>query len=57
MPDFSATKEVIMHEPGGDFTRIIFRREQRDVTLPAATFDQTRPEAISTIRKALGDGP
>jgi len=57
LPDFSATKEVIMHEPGGDFTRIIFRREQRDVTLPAATFDQTRPEAISTIRKALGDGP
>jgi hypothetical protein len=57
LPDFSATKEVIMHEAGGDFTRIIFRRERRDVTLPTATFDQSRPLAISAIRKVLGDGP
>jgi outer membrane lipoprotein-sorting protein len=56
LPDFSATKEVIMHEPGGDFTRIIFQREKRDVTLPAATFDQTKPLAITAIRKAVGEG-
>lgn len=56
LPDFSATQEVIMHETGGDFTRIIFRRERRNVTLPAATFDQSKPLAISAIRKALGDG-
>ena len=56
-PDFSATREVILREPGGDFTRILFRRERRNVTLPAATFDQARPLAISAIRNALGDGP
>lgn len=57
LPDFSATQEVIMHEAGGDFTRIIFRRERRDVDFPANTFDQTKPPAISTVRNALGNGP
>jgi outer membrane lipoprotein-sorting protein len=57
LPDFSATKEVIMHESGGDFTRIIFQRERRDVALPAATFDQIKPLAIAVIRNALGNGP
>jgi hypothetical protein len=57
LPDFSATKEVVMHEAGGDFTRIIFQRERRDVALPATTFDQSKPLAISEIRKALGDAP
>src|SRR5262245_1742297 len=43
LPDFSATREVVMHEPGGDLTRIIFQREKRGVKFPAATFDQVKP--------------
>jgi outer membrane lipoprotein-sorting protein len=57
LPDFSATQEVIMREPGGDLTRIIFLRERRDVALPATTFDQTKPLAIAAIRNALGEQP
>jgi len=49
-PDFSATREVVMNEPSGEFTKIIFRRERRDVKFPAGTFDQTRPTDIGTIK-------
>ena len=55
LPDFSATREVVMNEPGGDLTRIIFRRERRDVTFPPGTFDQTKPLDIAAIKSALGD--
>ncbi|HEX5219711.1 MAG TPA: outer membrane lipoprotein carrier protein LolA [Verrucomicrobiae bacterium] len=55
-PDFSASREVVMHEPGGDFTRIIFRREKRNVKFPAGTFDQTKPLDVAAIKKAIGDG-
>ena len=34
-PDFSATREVVMNEPNGDKTRILFRREKRGVKLLA----------------------
>ena len=57
LPDFSATQEVVMNEPSGEFTKIIFRRERRDVKLPAGTFDQTRPTDVATINAAVGDGP
>ncbi|MEJ0090252.1 MAG: outer membrane lipoprotein carrier protein LolA, partial [Limisphaerales bacterium] len=53
-PDFSATREVVMHEPGGDFTRIVFTRERRNVTFPANTFDQTKPLEIAAVRVAVG---
>ncbi|HEY2952237.1 MAG TPA: outer membrane lipoprotein carrier protein LolA [Verrucomicrobiae bacterium] len=56
LPDFSATHEVVMNEPGGDLTRIIFRRERRDVKLPPGTFDQTKPLDIAAIEASLGDG-
>jgi len=56
-PDFSATREVVMHEPGGDFTRIIFTRERRNVTFPAGTFDQAKPLEIAAVRSAVGDAP
>lgn len=56
-PDFSATREVVMHEPGGDFTRIIFARERRNVVFPADTFDQTKPLEIAAVRAAVGDAP
>lgn len=55
-PDFSATREVVMNEPNGDKTRIIFRREKRGVKLPAGTFDQIKPVEISLIRGAANEG-
>jgi hypothetical protein len=51
-PDFSATREVVMNEPGGDLTRIIFRREKRNVKFEDGTFDQTQPLDIAEVRKA-----
>ena len=56
-PDFSASREVVIHEPGGDFTRIIFRREKRDVKFPAGTFDQTKPLDVAAIKTAVSDAP
>ena len=56
-PDFSATREVVMNEPGGELTRIIFRRERRDVKFPSGTFDQVKPLDIAAIKAALGHAP
>lgn len=56
-PDFSATREVVMNEPGGDFTSILFTREKRNVTFPAGTFDQTKPLDIAAVKAAVGDAP
>jgi outer membrane lipoprotein-sorting protein len=56
-PDFSTTREVVMNEPGGEFTRIIFRRERREVKFPAGTFDQTKPLDIAAIKAALDNAP
>jgi len=57
LPDFSATREVVMNEPNGDLTRIIFRRERRDVKFPPGTFDQTKLLDIAAIKAALGNVP
>jgi outer membrane lipoprotein-sorting protein len=57
LPDFSATQEVVINEPNGDFTRISFRREKRDVKFPPGTFDQTKPLDIAAIKAAVGDAP
>ena len=56
-PDFSATREVVMNEPNGDFTRIVFNREKRDVKFPPGTFDQTKPLDIAAVKAAVGDAP
>jgi len=56
-PDFSATREVLMYEPGDDFTRIIFTRERHNVTFPAGTFDQTKPLDIAAVRAAVDHVP
>jgi len=56
-PDFSATREVVMHEPGGDRTRIIFRREKRGVKFPAGTFDQMKPLDVAALKAAANDAP
>ena len=57
LPDFSTTREVDIREPGGDFTRIRFMREKRDVVFPAATFDQSKPADAAQIRHAAKDSP
>jgi outer membrane lipoprotein-sorting protein len=56
-PEFSTTREVVMNEPNGDLTRILFREEHRDVKFPPGTFDQTKPVDVSVIKKAVGRGP
>jgi len=55
-PDFSATLEVVMNEPGGDLTRIRFTREKRGVKFPPETFDQTKPLDVAAVKAAVGDG-
>jgi len=55
--DLSATREVVMREPGGDLTRIIFNREKRGVTFPEKTFDQTKPAELPAIKTAVGNAP
>ncbi len=54
-PDFSATREVVMNEPNGDKTRILFRREKRGVKLPAGTFDQTKPLDVAAIQAVANE--
>jgi outer membrane lipoprotein-sorting protein len=55
--DFSATREVVMNEPDGDFTRIIFHREKRGVKFPPGTFDQNKPLEIAAIKAAVENAP
>ncbi len=55
--DLSATREVVMREPGGDFTRIVFTREKRNVTFPPGTFDQNQPLALAAIKAAVAAEP
>jgi outer membrane lipoprotein-sorting protein len=57
LPDFSATREVVMNEPNGDLTRIVFRREKRGVKFPPGTFDQTKPLEIAAVKAAVDNAP
>ena len=56
LADLTATREVVMNEPNGDLTRIVFRRELRDVKFPPGTFDQTKPLEIAAIKAVVADG-
>jgi len=56
-PEFSTTREVVMNEPNGDLTRILFREEHRDAKFPPGTFDQNKPVDVAVIKKAVGRGP
>jgi outer membrane lipoprotein-sorting protein len=53
--DLSTTREVVMREPGGDFTRINFIREKRGMKFPERTFDQVKPVEISVVRDAINN--
>lgn len=55
LPDLSATREVVMHQSGGDYTRIVFNREQREVKFPPGTFDQAKPLDIAAVKAAVGN--
>jgi outer membrane lipoprotein carrier protein len=57
LPDFSATHEVVMNEPSGEFTRIIFKKEIRGVKFPAGTFDQAHPLPLAQIQSAANKAP
>jgi outer membrane lipoprotein-sorting protein len=57
LPDLSTTREVVMNEPNGDLTRIIFQNEKRNVTFPAGTFDQTKPLPVSAVQAAIKNAP
>ena len=52
-PDLSATRQVVMHEPSGDLTKIVFGKELRDVTFPPGTFDLEKPADIAAIKAAV----
>lgn len=56
-PDLSTTREVVMREPGNDFTRIIFNREKRGVKFPEKAFDQTKPAELAAIKSAVSNAP
>jgi len=56
-PEFTTTREVVMNEPNGDLTRILFHEEHRDAKFPPGTFDQNKPVDVSLIKKAVGRGP
>jgi outer membrane lipoprotein-sorting protein len=56
-PDLAATREVVMNEPNGDFTRITFRAEKYNVEFPAGTFDQTKPLPIADVKAAVNHAP
>ena len=56
-PDLSATREVVMNEPSGEFTKIIFQRERRNVNFPPNTFDQTKPANIAAVKAAAANAP
>jgi len=56
-PELSTTRQVVMREPGGDLTRILFTREKRDVKFPEKTFDQIKPSELSVIRAGIDDAP
>jgi len=55
-PDFLTTREVVMNEPGGDLTRILFHREKRDLKVLPRAFDQTKPLDVQEIKKSVGEG-
>jgi outer membrane lipoprotein-sorting protein len=56
-PDFSATREVVLNEPNGDLTRIVFHNEKRNVTFPAGAFDQNKPLEIAAVQAAVNHAP
>ncbi len=55
--DFSTTKQVVLKEPSGDLTRIIFKNEHRDVKFPERAFDQIQPLPVADLKAAVLHAP
>ncbi len=55
--EFLAVREIVMKEPGGDFTRLVMHNERRDVKFPAGTFDQNKPLELNAVKAALTHVP
>lgn len=51
----AGARQVTMRQPDGDWTRIAFRNQIANPTLPAGTFDLQTPVAIETVREAVKD--
>jgi outer membrane lipoprotein-sorting protein len=56
-PEFKAVREIVMKQPGGDFTSIMIHNEQRNVTFPVGTFNQDKPLDLATVKAALHHAP
>jgi outer membrane lipoprotein-sorting protein len=56
-PDLSAADEILLKEPNGDYTRIAFRNERRNVALPDRTFDLASPVDLKALQEAVHGGP
>lgn len=54
-PDLQGTREVVLREATGDFTRIEFTQQQVNRSFPAGTFDRTQPLDIELIRAHLDE--
>jgi outer membrane lipoprotein-sorting protein len=57
LPDFSATREVVMNEPSGELTRILFHGERRNLKFPSGTFDQAAPLDLARVQAAVQNPP
>lgn len=51
-PDLSATREILMKEPNGDFTRITIVKEDRNVMFPTNAFNLNDPADIEVLLNA-----
>jgi outer membrane lipoprotein-sorting protein len=51
--DYRATRRVVLREVDGDFTDIVFNEEVAGPSLPAGTFDCTKPADLEQLRQAL----
>ena len=55
LPDLSSTRAVVMNEPSGDLTKIVFGKEVRDVKFPTGTFDLEKPVDLGVIKPAVNE--
>lgn len=55
-PDLSGAREILLKEPNGDYTRISFRSERRNPSLPEKTFDVSEPVDLKFLKESVYGG-
>jgi outer membrane lipoprotein carrier protein len=55
-PDLSSAQAILLKEPNGDYTRIVFRNERRNPALPDGTFDPVSPVDLKTLQERAHEG-